>query len=243
MANDPESIFLHPTNRTAMGPFTFRRYAPQRKVERSLIVLDDELIGDAAISATRARTIDGTINGFELILVGFGVDRFGSLHRARGRYLTHDEHDLTIVGMPETGEGEFFQQFIVDNILPLTQAPIGLLGYSLSGAFAIELFAQFEMIDRVGLISPSLWIDDGLAGKLSFSADRRRGSGIFLTVGGHEIEIVANDGKTMCEQINEASEQIGQKWGSHLDYRPIAAADHTSIISNAMDLAITFFKS
>ena len=241
LMHDSESIALHPTDYETVGPFTWRRYAPLQKVQHSVIVLDDELVGDAAISALRARTIDGTINGVELILVGFAVDRFGPLHRARGRYFTNDEHDLVSLGMPETGEGEVLRQFIEETILTRSRAPVGLLGYSPSGAFAIDLFSRFEMLDRLGLVSPTFWIDDGSVNKLASSAARRRESKIFLTVGERESDIVANDGTSMRDQIAAAAALIGREYGSQIVYLPISEADHISIVTNAIDRAVRFF--
>ena len=68
------SLNLHPTKREIAGPFSIRRYCAHPAPVRTIMFLDDELIGDAAIAAARARTIDGTLQAIELFVECGGFD-------------------------------------------------------------------------------------------------------------------------------------------------------------------------
>ena len=123
-------INLKATNRVRHGSFSIRRYASGKEVRRRILVLDDDLIGDAAICALRARTIDGTLNPVELILLGFDVEDYEKLHACRGEFYTNREFDLSFYGIVKTGGGKELQEFIGNIFKAGEGCDNSVLGYS-----------------------------------------------------------------------------------------------------------------
>ena len=233
------TVKLHPTPRETFGPFTVRDYAPHAETDRTILVLDDDLIGDAAISACRARSIDGTIENTKLVLVGFDTDAFATLHQLRGEYLTHEERDLGFVGMEKTGHGQTLQSFLMGECLPSLDGRVSLLGYSLSGAFAINLFAGSDAFEALGLVSPSLWLNPSLEDRLCSAATRLDRCSVALAVGECETEDAPGGGKSMFERVDELSEKLAPVMGDRFYYASGSHDDHTSVITSTMDRMIT----
>ena len=233
------TVKLHPTPRETFGPFTVRYYAPHAETDRTILVLDDDLIGDAAISACRARSIDGTIKGVKLALIGFNADAFATLHQLRGEYLTHQERDLGFVGMEKTGRGQTLQSFIMDEFLPDLGERVSLLGYSLSGAFAINLFAGPDAFEALGLVSPTLWLNPSLEDRLCSAATRLDRCSVALAVGECETEDAPGGGKSMFERLDELSEKLAPVMGDRFQYTLGSHDDHTSVITSTMDRVVT----
>ena len=137
MAAAPETIRLKPSELELHGPFTLRRYEPVPEPKRTIFVLDDNLIGDAAIAALRARTISSHLDDVELLLVGFDAEDFGTLDPLRGEYLTFGEYDLGFAALPKTGGAGELDAFL-KGLAHAESSLVGLLGYSLSAAFAMR---------------------------------------------------------------------------------------------------------
>ena len=232
-------VKLHPTPRETFGPFTVRHYTPHEETDRTILVLDDDLIGDAAISACRARSIDGTIKGARLVLVGFETDEFATLHQLRGEYFTHEQRDLGFAGMDKTGHGQTLQSFITDECLPPLGGRVSLLGYSLSGAFAIDLFAGSDAFEAVGLISPTLWLDPGLEDRLDSATIQRDRCSVALAVGEREAEHAPGDSKSMFERVVGLSEKLAPVIGDRFYYASGSHDDHTSVFTSTMDRMLT----
>ena len=238
MDNNPLDITLRPTARETFGPFTLRRYRPFSETERTILVLDDDFIGDAAIAAARARSIVGAIAGVELVLVGFDAACFGPLHQARGAYLTHREFDLSMVGMTATGQGEALEDFVTDPGHFDGGQPSAILGYSLSGVFAINLLQRHETFRHLALISPSLWLDHSLADTLSQAMESSAERRLFLAAGERETELPPGDDKTMIERIKHTAGRLEPAFAGRMECAWHAGVDHYGAITAAMDRAI-----
>lgn len=225
----------HPT-------FTVRRFCPCESPARTLIVFDDELIGDAAISAARGRTIDGTLTDTELVLIGFGQSKFAALHQLRGQYFTFVEADLSVVGMVTTGAAAQLAAFVRDDVLGDCQREIGLIGYSLSALFAIDLLCQLgDRCNYLAMLSPSLWLDTQAETRLAGTLARRPETGLFLCAGGKEDQPIPADTLTMCERVAAQGTRLEAQFGSRAAHSVYPEADHTGIILAGMDRAITEF--
>lgn len=223
--------------------FSLRRYRPVARPRRTLIVFDDELIGDAAIAACRLRTIDGSLADTELLLVGFGENRFAELHQRRGAGLTFFAHDLSIVGIEQTGTGRELAEFIRDEVQSLCAGEIGLLGYSLSGLFAIDLAREMAgSCSYLALLSPSLWLDVAVQDRLLDHMGKCHQLRVFLRVGGKEEQPIPGDRLTMCERVSAFGELLRSRYGERVEVRALADADHTSVILHAVDRALLSFQ-
>ncbi len=240
MDNDPSNIHLRPSSRQAVGPFTVRTYKPFSGPGRTILILDDDLIGDAAIAAARARAIDGTIRDVEFLLVGFDHETFGALHHARGRFFTHQPYDLSAAGMAVTGEAERLERFVTGGEHFEFSENSSILGYSLSGAFALDIFSRHPVFHQLGLISPSLWLDEALEERLATALATAQDRRLFLSVGTRETETPPNDPKSMIERVGAAGSRFQSSFSDRVDYAALETHDHCGVITAAMDRAIVF---
>lgn len=126
----------------------------------AVIVLDDELIGDLSIAAARALVIAGEIAPLKILTVGFGAEEINLLMSLRAKYFTFNKGCLNSIGLLNTGDGREMQGFLDEYVLPQFDVVPSLLGYSLSGTFALQAVAQRAGRYRnVVAISPSLWAE------------------------------------------------------------------------------------
>ena len=240
---DPGQVALRPIKlETADATFTVRRFRPTPQPSRTLIILDDELIGDAMIAAARLRAIDGSLPDTELLLVGFGDTEYGSLHQRRGASFTFAPCDLSLVGIETTGSASELSGFLREQVLPQCQSDIGLVGYSLSGLFAIDAIGALDgRCSYLAALSPSLWLDqtaeDRLAKKMAEDGNLR----VFLGVGESEDDPIPGDDLSMQARVSRTGEELRRRFGERALIQIYARADHISVVLHAADRAILEF--
>lgn len=240
---DKSVINLKPTNRVGHGCFSVRRYASGKKVDRRILVLDDDLIGDAAICALRARTIDGTINPVELILLGFDVEDYEKLHACRGEFYTNRELDLSFSGIVKTGRGKELKEFIGNIFKSSEGCDNSVLGYSLSGLFAARLFLESDYFDRVGLISPVLWVDPDVGRSLQEAVFMQPERTVFLAAGEMEEELIRKNTEAIKPENGRPFNGSSSGNLQSLVHQFGMGCDHTATITAMMDRAILALAS
>jgi len=234
---DTSVINLKSTSRVRHGSFSVRRYASGKEVDRRILVLDDDLIGDAAICALRARTIDGTLNPVELILLGFDVEDYEKLHACRGEFYTNREFDLSFSGIVKTGRGGELQEFIGNIFKAGGGCNNSVLGYSLSGLFAASLFLESDYFDRLGLISPLLWVDPNVGRSLQEAVFMQPERTVFLVAGEMEKELISKNNETF-QPKSRSSDEVFSGGRRSLVHKVGMGCDHTATITAWMDRTI-----
>lgn len=125
-----------------------------------LLVLDDELIGELTIAGARALVISEEIAPLKIFTVGFCTEELSVLMGLRAKFLTFEQGCLNSLGLRETGRADELVKFIDEQALPRCETIPSLLGYSLSGSFALQAIAQGPTkFSNVAAISPSLWAE------------------------------------------------------------------------------------
>ncbi|MGI9360215.1 MAG: alpha/beta hydrolase-fold protein [Parasphingorhabdus sp.] len=125
-----------------------------------LIVLDDELIGELTIAAARALVISGEIAPLKIFTVSFCTDDLSVLMNLRAKFFTFEQGCLDSIGLCETGRADELLKFIDEQALSRCETIPSLLGYSLSGSFALQAVARnIKKFGNVAAISPSLWAE------------------------------------------------------------------------------------
>ncbi|EDL48339.1 hypothetical protein [Erythrobacter sp. SD-21] len=237
MAAAPETIRLNPSGLEARGPFTLRRYSPVPDPKRTILVLDDNLVGDSAIAALRARTVSGLLDDVELLLVGFDAENFGALHAMRGEYLTFGEYDLGFAGLPATGSAAQLTEFL-GGLLREESTLVGVLGYSLSASFAMRFAGQLEGLEFVGLLSAPLWLDAGLEDELAATLQAHPKARLYLAVGSLENDPAPFRPGSMVSLAEALAARLAPAMEERLDFLILPESDHTAVIVTGMDRAI-----
>ena len=238
MAAEPDTIRLKPSELVVHGPFTLRRYSPVPEPKRTILVLDDNLIGDAAIAALRARTVNGTLDDVALVLVGFDAQDYGTLHPMRGEYLTFGEYDLGFAALPKTGGAEQLADFL-RGLAREYSTLMGLLGYSLSAAFAMRFAGELERLEYIGLLSASLWLDAALEDELAATLEAHSDAKLHLSVGSLETDPAPLRTGSMVSLAENLAARLAPALGDRVDFQVIPESDHFGLLTAGMDRALT----
>ena len=152
--------FVERKDRNAL---TIRRIVLGDEPEHTLIILDDELIGDLCVASARALAAQGSIPSIEIIAVGMGEADLAQLSVNRAANYTFESGRLDVLGWPDTGHAGALQEFLSRSILPSCSSPKAnrtIIGYSLSASFALQAAQEIaHEIGAIGAISPSVWAE------------------------------------------------------------------------------------
>ncbi|QZD88737.1 hypothetical protein K3148_07625 [Qipengyuania aurantiaca] len=239
MAAAPETIRLKPSELVVHGPFTLRRYSPVPDPKRTILVLDDNLIGDAAIAALRARTVDGTLDDVALLLVGFDAEDYATLHPMRGEYLTFGEYDLGFAALPKTGGAEQLAEFL-KGLVRAESTLVGVIGYSLSAAFAMRFAGELERLEYIGLLSASLWLDAALENELAATFETRPDARLHLSVGGLETDPAPFRPGSMVSLAEDLAARLARSMEDRLDFHRVPESEHFGVLTAGMDRAFSW---
>jgi predicted alpha/beta superfamily hydrolase len=165
---DHRSIGFHSTEKTTearaeRNALTTRRVLIGDRPEHTLIVLDDELIGDLCVASARAMAAQGSIPSIEIVGVGMGEADLAELSIFRAANYTFEQGRLDGLGWSDTGHADEFRDFLARTVLPectLPKAHRTIVGYSLSGSFALQAAQGIgDQIGAIAAISPSIWAE------------------------------------------------------------------------------------
>ena len=180
---------IPPVDRADPG-FTLRRTTIGADPVRTLIVLDHELIGDIAIGAARAMAAEGRLAGTRILSIGFDRPDLAKLSIARAASFTFERGRLDVAGWTDTGHAPKLIDFLSRTVLPMCvsdrERP-SLLGYSLSGAFALQAPGHLQgAFDAVCAISPSIWAEPAAHAAIVAAAQADPKLRVYLRAGGLE---------------------------------------------------------
>lgn len=237
------------TDEICSSPFSVRTYLPSDHSDHCIVVLDDELIGDIVIGAARMAALAGLLPPVAIISVGFGAQRFDQLHKARGRYFTFNEIDLSVVGLFETGDAETLRCFL-DQYLPTVLASLnidpgtlpGLMGYSLSGYFALDMKMRYpDLFGALATFSPSLWVNMDETVNHAETYSIGHGGDFYLATGSLEnVSDGTDDPAKMKQNARRIADLLGGGKNSRVHCEEIEGADHTTVVPLAVSRALAF---
>ncbi len=202
--------------------------------QNTLIVLDDELIGNLAIAAAKALVLGGEIAPLTIIAIGFGDPDTPALMKARGRYLTFGERCLDLLGMDGTGQGRELLDYLEEGIIPLTSGQPGkpsLLGYSLSASFALHAtFSHGLEVGKIGAISPSLWAEPISESVIEQTLERETSFVLRLAAGLKETDRAqTGHDQHMFEKVEALSKKLATSFPSSVSWKVYEGETHWSI--------------
>lgn len=201
--------------------------------QNTLIVLDDELIGNLAIAAAKALVMGGEVAPLTMIVIGFGNPDTPALMAARGRYLTFEEGCLDLLGMEETGQAGKLLDYLDGEVIPLTSGMPGkpsLLGYSLSASFALHAaFSHGLGVGKVGAISPSLWAEPISGSLIEQTLERETNFVLCLAAGRNETDRAqTGHDQHMFEKVASLGEQLSGSFPARASWKVYEDETHWS---------------
>ena len=169
---------------------TIRRVVIGDEPEHTLIILDDELIGDLCVASARAMAAQGSIPSVEIIAVGMGEADLAQLSVNRAANYTFERGQLDVLGWPDTGHAGAIQEFLSTTILPSCSSPKAnrtIIGYSLSASFTLQAARGIaQQIGGIGAISPSIWAEPATTDAALSAFRENTDLRAFLCAGGAE---------------------------------------------------------
>ncbi len=223
----------HKDGNNALSKFHYRTQNIGTAPRNTLIVMDDELIGDLVIAAAKALVLGSEITPLTLILIGFGDVESSVLMETRGRYLTFSENCLRPLNMEAAGYGRELLNYLDEEIIPLTTGIAGkpsLLGYSLSASFALHAaFAHGLPVGKIGAISPSLWAEPIASSLIAQTLERDADFVLHLSAGRKETDrALTGHDQHMFEKVASLGEQLSDIFPTRTSWKIYENETHWS---------------
>ena len=223
--------------------FKLRCWIPGENVQRAMVVLDDELIGDAIIGTVQAMLVGGEIEPIAIYSVGFGADQFGDLYGKRAEYLTMEAADLGALGIEKTGGGPELLSYLTERVLPAIESELphlkrrpALAGYSLGGLFVLQAATQFpHLFGDLSVFSPSLFLGNEVQADLDTLFSQEQSRRLFLAAGKLEQDRAQTGLKQhMYELVAELGERLEAVHGNRIATRIVESETHYSLPFSTM---------